>query len=296
MIKLSGIFPPVPTAFDPDENLAVDKMRDNLRRLSKFDLAGFLILGSNGEKVMLSEREQREVLDSARAAITQNKLMLAGTGEQSTRATIDLTKAAAASGADAALVLNPSYYRGQMTAQALIAHYSEVADASPIPVIVYNMPACSGLDLTADIVIQLSRHSNIVGIKDSGGNISKIAEIVRGAEPGFQVLAGSASFLLPALSVGAVGGVLALANIAPRQCIEVLSSYHRGDLEKAREVQFSLIPLNQAITATGGVPALKAAMDHLGLYGGPSRSPLLPPDEDRLQAITRLLESHEIRI
>lgn len=296
MIKLDGIFPPIPTSFDLDENLAHDKLRSNLNRLTQFDLSGFLVLGSNGEKVMLSDAEKKQVFETAREAIPVDKLMLAGTGEQSTRATILLTNSAAECGADAALVLNPSYYKGLMSKAALVEHYQKVADASRIPIIIYNMPACSGLDLNAEIIIELAGHPNIIGIKDSGGNIVKLGSIVRATRPEFQVLAGSAGFLLAALAIGAVGGILALANIAPRQCLDIYRNYLKNDLEKARQVQLKMIPVNTAITSAGGVPALKAAMDHLGLYGGPSRKPILPVSESVKESLFRLLAENNVRL
>ena len=296
MLNLNGVFPPIPTSFGPDEDLALDKIQDNIRRLSRYDLAGFLVLGSNGEKVMLSDNEKRQVFDAARAAIPRGKLMLAGTGEQSTRATIGQTRSAADAGADAALVLNPSYYRGLMTRAALVSHYTAVAEASPIPVIIYNMPACSGLDLTAEAVIELSSHPNIIGIKDSGGDITKMGEIVRGAEPDFQVLAGSAGFMLPALSVGAVGAIVALANIAPELCLALYRAFFDGDPDRARELQFRIIPLNRAVTSGGGVPALKTAMDCLGLYGGPARRPIQPLTAAEKAQLVVLLEENAIRL
>ena len=162
MLILNGIFPPLPTAFDTNEDLALDRFRDNIIKLSKYGLSGFLVLGSNGELVNLSEKEVREVYAAAREAIPKDRIMLAGTGAQSTRQTIGLVRAAVRSGADAALVLNPSYYRGLMTGDALIAHYHEVADASQIPVIVYNMPANSGLDMDAETIVKIAMHENLI--------------------------------------------------------------------------------------------------------------------------------------
>ena len=209
MLKLNGIFPPLPTAFDANEDLAPEKIKSNILKLSQFDLSGFLILGSNGELVCLSEQEKIKVYEAAREAIPASKIMLAGTGGQSTRETIRITKAAAKAGADAALVLNPFYYKGLMTKDALIYHYHSVAESSDIPVIIYNMPANSGLDMNQDIIAAIADHPNIIGLKDSGGNVTKMGDIKRMCNPGFQILAGSAGFLLPALSIGAVGGILA---------------------------------------------------------------------------------------
>lgn len=292
MLKLNGIFPPLPTPFEKNENFAPGKLCDNIVHLSRYNLSGFLVLGSNGELVNLSEKEIHEVYATAREAIPSDKIMLAGTGGQSTRETIKNTKAAAASGADAALVLNPYYYKGQMTQEALIAHYWSVADASTLPVIIYNMPANSGLDMNAETIVKISGHENIIGLKDSGGNVVKMGDIKRMAKPGFQLLAGSAGFLLPALTMGAIGGILALANIAPEKCLGVYHDFLSGNMESAQKKQLELIPVNAAVTSKWGVPALKAAMDYMGLYGGPARQPLLPVEETiRLQVID-LMDKH----
>ncbi len=289
MVKLDGIFPPIPTAFDSNEDLSLNKLQDNLKWFDRFDLSGYLILGSNGEMVMLTEVEKHEVYEAARSAIPPNKLMLAGTGGQSTRETIRLTKRANYAGADAVLVLNPSYYKNLMTKDALVRHYHEVGDASNVPVIIYNMPACSGLDMSAEVIIEISQHENIIGLKDSGGNLTKMGEILQIAKSDFQVLAGSAGFLLPALSIGAVGGILALANIAPQQCIDIYLNYLGGNLNMARKIQNRMIPINNAITSGGGIPALKTAMDHLGLYGGSVRRPILPMTSEGKEQLIKFL-------
>lgn len=293
-IDLKGIFPPLPTAFDDQENLALDKMQANILALSKYDLAGFLVLGSNGELVHLSEEEKIEVYQGCRKAIPKDKLMIAGTGGQTTRETIRLSIAAANAGADAVLVLNPFYYKGLMTTDALVAHYHAVADACPIPVIIYNMPANSGLDMNADQILAIADHPNIVGLKDSGGNITKIADIIARAKPGFQVLAGSAGFLLSAFTVGAVGGILALANIAPQQCIDIHQHFQNKDIDKARKLQAAMIPVNIAVTARWGVPALKTAMHSLGLYGGMARKPIQAINKDVKEQLLALLKQNEI--
>lgn len=283
-LQLEGIYPPIPTPFDEKGQIAVNALKDNLAFLGGYDLRGFVVMGSNGEYVMLSEKEKILLMETARAAIPSDKLMIAGTGCQSTAETIDLTRKAAEIGADAALVITPSYYRKAMTPEALSVHFRAVADASPIPVILYNMPANTGIDLEADTIAALARHPNIIGIKDSGGNIVKMGDIRRMAGPDFQVMAGSAGFLLPALTVGAVGGVLALANIAPVQCIGIHWYFLEGNHPDALDLQVRMIPVNSAVTARWGIPALKAAMDFLGLYGGPVRPPLMPlPEETRKQ-------------
>lgn len=289
-LSFSGIFPPLPTAFDNNENLLPDKIRFNIGKLSGYDLSGILILGSNGEQVMLSEKEKIAAIEAAREALPAGRILLAGTGCQSTRETISLTRAAAASGADAVLVLNPFYYKGNMNQAELVRHYFDVADASPVPVLVYNMPANTGMDMTARMIIAMSEHPNIVGLKESGGNVVKMGEVLGNAKPGFQVLAGGAGFLLPALAMGAVGGILASANIAPDHCLEIYRSFIAGELTRAKELQHKIIPLNSAVTSRWGVPALKAAMDLLGLYGGHVRRPLLPADENMREQLKEVMQ------
>ena len=286
---LRGIFPPLPTSFDKDENLLPDRIIFNISRLLRYDLAGFLILGSNGEQVMLSDSEKIKAIAAAREALPPGKILLAGTGCQSTRETIALTRAAANEGADAVLVINPFYYKNSMNTDELVKHYFAVADASPVPVLVYNMPGNTGIDMPAPAIIAMAAHPNIAGLKESGGNVVKMGEVLRNVKPDFQVLAGGAGFLLPALAMGAVGGVLASANIAPQHCLDILGAYSGGDNGRARHLQQRIIPLNTAVTARWGVPALKAAMDHLGLFGGHVRRPLLPVREEQRQQLIDLL-------
>ncbi|MDZ7738660.1 MAG: dihydrodipicolinate synthase family protein [Bacteroidales bacterium] len=290
MLKLNGLYPPLPTSFDKGGELDGGKITENIKTLCSHGLAGILVLGSNGEMVMLDDDEKKKAYNVARKAIPRDKLMIAGTGAQSTRQTIKLSLMASEAGADAVLVLSPSYYKGQMNRKALVQFYHEVAASSPVPVIIYNMPSNSGLDMDADTILESSTHDNIIGIKDSGGNLVKMASIIKNAKEGFQVLAGSAGFLLPALSIGAVGGILALANIAPELCLNIYNSFLNGEAEKAKEYQLRAVDINTAVTRKGGVPALKAAMDHLGMYGGPVRSPLLPLDDESRKQLITLIE------
>jgi 4-hydroxy-2-oxoglutarate aldolase len=211
-------------------------------------------------------------------------------------ATISLTQQAADAGADAALVVTPNFYDGKMSPDALIAYYIAVADASPIPVLLYNVPKFTHVDMAATTVAHTVRHPNIVGIKDSSGNITKLADTVRLAQAavassggGFDVLAGSAGFLFAALSVGAVGGVVALSNIAPQQCIDIYTLFQEGRWDEAAGLQRRMVPVNAAITATYGVAGLKAALDMLGFYGGPVRAPLLDLGKEGCQALHQIL-------
>jgi 4-hydroxy-2-oxoglutarate aldolase len=272
---LRGILPPIPTPFDGDGAFARDRLRDNLRVWGRHPLAGYVVLGSNGEGVLLSPEERLDVLRAAREDIPGDRWMIAGTGCQSTRETVELTRQAKRIGADAALVLPPSYYRARMTREALLRHYADVADAADIPILIYNMPACTGIDLDADTVVALAERRSIVGIKDSGGDVVKMAAIREALGPEFRIFAGSAGFLLAALAVGAVGGILALANIAPAECLGIEREFAAGRVAAAAEIQRRMVAPNVAVTQRWGVAGLKKAMDLLGLYGGPVRGPLM---------------------
>lgn len=277
--QLVGVMPPVPTPFDEKSEIAPNKFEENLAQLARHSLSGFVILGSNGEYVYLDEEEKVAIFKAARRAIPKDKLFIAGTGAEATRTALRLTKIAAEAGADAAIVITPAYYKPAMTKEAMIRHFTTLADASPIPIILYNMPAYAGIDLSADTVLQLAEHPNIIGLKESSGNLIKISEITRGIaerELDFAVMAGSASFLQPAVMMGASGGVLAAANVAPELCIAIYDACQQGQIEESRRLQQNILPLNAAITTRFGVAGLKFIMDKMRLYGGPVRSPLLP--------------------
>jgi 4-hydroxy-2-oxoglutarate aldolase len=294
-IELDGIYPPVPTFFEADEGLDLATLRTHVERLRQKGITRFVALGSNGEAVHLDDPERRAVITAMREAAGRETQILAGAGIDSTRATIELCRLAAECGADAALVLPPHYYRSRMTVRVLQAHYQTVADASPIPVVIYNMPGnAAGLDIDADTAIALSLHPNIAGMKDSSGNIAKMAEIVAGAREGFKVLAGSAGFLLPALVVGATGAIAALANIAPKECLRLHAFADEGKLEAARELQARLVPVNAAVTSGFGVAGLKAALQFVAHYGGEPRRPLAPLDERERVHLRSLLTQADL--
>lgn len=286
-LSLHGCFPPIPTPFDAQGKLALDRLAENLETWKKTPLRGFVVLGSNGEAVHLTEGEKREVFRTSGACIGPNHLFIAGTGCQATRETLDLTEKAAALGAQAAMVFTPHYYKGKMDHRALVHHYTFLADRSPVPIILYNVPASTGVDMGAETLVALAQHPNIVGLKESSGNIVKISQVVAGAPKSFQVLAGSGSFLLPALVMGAVGGVMALASVTPHRLQEIIDRFLAGDLPRAREIQLGLLEANAAVTSRYGIPGLKAALDACGMYGGPVREPLLPLGADPLEEIRR---------
>ncbi|MCX6094934.1 MAG: dihydrodipicolinate synthase family protein [Candidatus Bipolaricaulota bacterium] len=293
-VDLKGILPPIPTPFDERDTFARERLHDNIHAWNRHALAGYVVLGSNGEGVLLSPRERLDVLRAAREDIPADRWMIAGTGCPSTRETIELTRDAAKIGADAALVLPPSYYRGRMTREALVRHYASVADAAGIPILIYNMPACTGIDLDAETIVALAAHPSVIGIKDSGGDVTKLGAIRAALGPEFRVFAGSAGFLLPALAVGAAGGVVALANIAPAECLAIYEAFVSGHIDAAREVQLRMIPVNAAVTSRWGVAGLKAAMDLLGRYGGPVRGPLLALTQCEIAELSAILERADL--
>jgi len=293
-LSLKGVFPPIPTPFDSEGNVALDALADNLQRWNQYDLAGYVVLGSNGEAVYLTDDEKTRVLETAREAIPADKLMIAGTGCESTQQTIATTLMAADAGADAALVLTPHYYRGGMTGESLLRHYASVAEASPIPIMLYNVPKFTNIDMDAATIAQASRHPNIVGVKDSSGNIAKLSDIVRLASTDFQVLAGTGGFFFAGLSLGAVGGVLALANVAPQESIDIHRLHGTGQWDKAADLQRRMLPVNAAVTSRFGIPGLKVALDMLGYYGGPVRSPLMDLDEEGRQALRGILSEAQL--
>lgn len=286
-----GIYPPLPTFFDEQDELDLMTLRLHIQRLAGTGLAGYVIMGTNGEAVHLATEERSQVIEAARDAAGEEVPILAGCGEQSTRATIANCLQAARSGANAALVLPPFYYKGRMDSHALIAHYRAVADDSPLPVVIYNMPASTGgLDLDASTICTLAEHPNIIGVKDSAGNMVKLSQIYSETPSRFRVFAGSAGYLLPALAVGAVGAVAALANVFPREVCRLQELFNAGKIEEARLLQARLAPANTAVTATYSVPGLKAALELTAGYGGRPRPPLLPltaPERERLAEILR---------
>src|SRR6266704_1478489 len=276
-IILEGIYPPLPTFFDTHEDLDLDTYSQHISRLAEKGITGYVVMGSNGEAVHLSSDERAQVIKAARQAAGPQAQIIAGCGEQATRATIRNCEQAARNDADIALILPPFYYKGRMDNAALIAHYRTVADNSPLPLLIYNMPGnTAGLDLNAATICTLADHPNIIGVKDSAGNMAKLAQIVAETPAHFSVFAGSAGYLLPALVVGAVGAIAALANIFPREVCLVQELYEAGEWEEARLLQARLIPANTAVTATYSVPGLKAALEITAGYGGRPRSPLQP--------------------
>ncbi|MCL5962721.1 MAG: dihydrodipicolinate synthase family protein [Chloroflexi bacterium] len=292
-MPLRGVYPPIPTPFDDDGEVAYDRLKENLQKWSETPLAGFVVLGSNGEFVYLTESEKLNVVSAALEVVPQGKKVIAGTGAESTRETVAMTRKVADLGCHAAIVVTPHYYKPRMDSAALINHYLTVAESSPIPIVLYSMPTFTGVDPDASTIIKLAEHPNIIGVKESG-NVVKLAEVIRSVSPSFNVLAGSGSFFYPSLALGAAGGVLAMANVAPREAVGIYEAFLRGDHQKARELQLRMLPVNAAVTSRLGIPALKAALDMLGYYGGEPRSPLLPLQDEQKENLRGILRQAEL--
>ena len=288
-IDLNGIFPPVTTPF-MDDKVAYDKLASNIEKYGQTGLKGIVVLGSNGEYVSLSEEEKRKVVETVVQATPDHMSVIAGTGCESTRETIRLTADCAAAGAHAALVVTPHYFGGKMSDAALIKHFTTVADHSPIPILLYNVPQFTHVNLTVNVVAQLSGHPNIIGIKDSTGNVIQLGEFLHQVDADFRILVGTASALYGALTLGCVGGVLALANVTPETCVKIHGLVQAGDFEAARQIQLKMIPVNKAVTATFGIAGLKTALDLLGYFGGEPRAPLLPSSDETKTAVENTLK------
>ncbi len=286
---LHGIFPPIPTPF-VDGKVACDRLADNIARWNTTGLRGYVAFGSNGEYVYLSEQEKLEVVKTVVQSAAPGMKVIAGTGCESTWQTIELTNACAKLGAHAALVVTPFYYGGRMNEAALFRHFTAVADQAAVPVLIYNVTKFTNINVGVGLVARLSQHPNIIGIKDSNGNVSSLGEMIATVDKDFSVLVGTAGALFGALTLGAAGGVLALANVAPEVCVQIQALLEQGHIEAARTMQLRLLPVNTAVTATYGVPGLKAALDLLGYFGGDPRPPLLPASEKERGEIREILK------
>jgi 4-hydroxy-2-oxoglutarate aldolase len=270
--RLSGVFAPITTPFHEQGDLLLDKLASNIQRLNQSRLRGYLVLGTNGEFRSLSGHEQMEVLKTVVKTASSGKVIMAGTGAESTKVSIELCHQAAEIGAHYGSLITPFFFAKKMTDKALIQHFVQVADQSPIPVLLYNNPGVTGVTISTAVIKEVSSHPKIVGMKDSSpGNLSAY---ILNANPGFSLLAGSANFFFTGLLMGAVGGVLSLADAFPEPCCKLYDLGVNGQLKEGRELQFQLMELNQKVSGKFGVAGVKVAMDFAGFYGGPPRSPL----------------------
>lgn len=288
MKKLYGIMPPIATPFLNDE-IAFDKLAENLSKWNKTDLSGYVVMGSNGESVFLTREEKLKLVEAVKKNIPDEKLLIAGTGSDSVRDTISLTNDSAKRGADYALILTPSFYKSEMKPAAYVKYFFAVADKTNIPVIIYNVPKFTGVDIEPETVAQLAKHPNIVGIKNSAENLRQTAELVSMTGKDFATITGTGSVLYTSLTVGAIGGILALANIAPNESVKIQKLVEEGNHSEALKLQQRMLPVNKAITARYGVAGLKAALDMLGYFGGEPRLPLSPLQDSDKELLKNIL-------
>lgn len=292
-MEISGIFPALTTPYREDGSIAPELFAKNITRYDRTGLSGYVVLGSTGESVMLSAAEGLSLLAAAKEAAAPGKLLIAGTGAESTAATITKTKRAAEFGYHVALVKTPYYYKPAYKAETFIRHYRSVADASPIPVLLYSVPIFTGVALDTPEILALSEHPNIIGIKDSSGVIQRVVEVASLAGPSFRVLTGGAAVLYPALAAGAKGAILALASALPERCVAIYESWKSGRHAEALSQQQELAQASKIIVSEAGIGGLKYAMDVRGYHGGVPRLPLPAPSDAKKQQIHKLVTEFE---
>ena len=290
-MNLAGVFAPLPTPFDEQDRADTARLRKALARWVTTPLTGFVVLGSNGEAVLMDDFESDRVIVAAREAVPRGRPLIIGTGRESTQAAIKAARRAAEHGADAVLVRTPGFFKNQMTTDAFVRHYTAVADASPVPVLLYNFTALTGVNLLPAAVSRLATHPNIVGMKESGGDVAVIADLVNGTPKGFNVLAGTTGTFYAALCVGAIGGILAVACVLPDACVRLFELTKAGKHDEARDLQRQLMPITRLLGQAHGVPGLKAALTIAGYDVGLPRPPLAPIDDSAMDAIRAALDA-----
>lgn len=277
MLRLNGIMPPITTPFDHEGQIYKAKVRYNVEKWNMVKLAGYVVCGSTGESVFLTTEEKVMLWGLVAEAAASDRLLLAGTGVESVQETVWLTNKAAEMGYKAAMVRTPHYYKNLVNnADAQYLYFASVADRTKIPIMIYNWPQATGVDIPAEAVARLSEHPNIIAIKESSGNMEKVLRMLREVKKGFQVLVGSAPTLAPSLQVGATGAVLAFANAAPYACITIWEAHRTREFDAAMDWQHRIGHPAHLVTTKYGIPGLKYAMDLNGYYGGPCRLPLSP--------------------
>jgi len=288
-INLNGVLLPTTTPFNDDESVDSSALTRNINKWNQTGITGYVLLGSTGERVNLDEREFLEAIETAREAVPETLSFIVGAGQQGTRGTIAEINSAAKAGAEAVLVITPNYYRPAITQEALIAHYTAVADTAKIPVILYSMPDLTGIKIEPETAAQLSEHANIIGIKDSSNDVAKFRETVAKCRGDFAVMIGNGTVFADALRAGARGGILAVGCVVPELCLEIYRAVRAGQDDRATELQNRLTPLARAVTKTYGIGGLKAAMEMVGYAGGAVRAPLTRASAEAGAEIAQLL-------
>lgn len=276
-MKLQGIYPPIASPFDHNGDLWKVKVQHNVDKWNRTGLAGYVVCGSTGESVLLTEQEKIQLWEWVAEYAAPEKLLIAGTGMESVRETVSLTNRAAEIGYKAVMVRTPHYYKNLINnSAAQMLYFRAVADQAKIPLIIYNWPQATGIDIAPEAVAELSHHPNIIAVKESSGNLEKVMQMIRDVKPGFNVLVGSAPTLAPSFAVGATGAILAFANAAPYATICIWEAHRTREPEAAMDWQNRISRASQLVTSKYGIPGLKHAMDLMGYYGGPPRLPLTP--------------------
>lgn len=289
----TGIYPALTTPFE-NGNLSTSKFTNNIEKYNGYDFSGYVVLGSTGETVLLDDRERISLVKTMCDIVPKGKKVIAGTGRESLRATIDFTNSIGKLGVDAALIITPSFYGGQMTAQVLTDYYKRVADNVNVPVLLYNVPKYTGVQLPLETILETMEHPNIAGVKDSSGNLGYFEEIVSNCPEDYSILQGSGSLIYLSLVIGGSGGILALSDMAPGETTGLYKSFINGDLDSAKAIQLKVAPVNNKIVGSFGVAGIKCALDKLGFIGGDPRPPLKPVGDELRKTIHSILDKAEI--
>jgi 4-hydroxy-2-oxoglutarate aldolase len=295
-IDLTGLLLPVTTPFKVDEDMDLAGLTANLQRWNGSGVNGYVALGSTGERANLDEREYLQVIETARRATPETLTFIAGAGQQSTRGTISEVKRAAESGADAVLVITPSFYRSAITQAALIDYYLSVADAAEIPVLLYSMPDLTGITIEPETAARLCQHPNIIGMKDSSNDVERFKRTVQMVDQDFAMMIGNGTVFADALRAGARGGILAVGCCAPEICLEIFRAFQANENDRATQLQHRLTPLARAVTKTYGIGGLKTAMEMAGYVGGHVRAPLRCPNAEARAEIKQLLGAAAVAV
>jgi len=290
MMNLNGIIPPLTTPFI-DGEVAYEKLKENINIYNKTDLSGYVLLGSYGETFFINQQEKLKIMETARKETPPERTLIAGVNLESTKEAIKFVNQIAGIGSDAAMISTPCYYKGAMTEDALHRHFWQIAEEAAIPILVYNMPRFTGINLSPDLIINLSEHPNIAGAKDSSGNLTQMEEVVNQVSNDFHYLLGAATILYAGLTLGASGGIVAPADVLPQEFCNLYKETINGNHDTARQLQMKLVSISKALTVTYGIAGGKAAMDMMGYFGGLPRSPLLPLHDEGKKTIKKLLQN-----
>ena len=294
-LNLTGICLPLTTCFDANEQLDRNSLAANIRKWNSSGVLGYVILGSTGERVNLDEREYLQIVETARAEVPSSMNFIVGAGQQSAYATANEIRNAASAGADSVLVLTPYFYRSAITQETLRTFYTKVADASTVPVLLYSMPALTGIKIHPETIARLAEHPNIVGVKDSSNDLDGFRQTVELCSNEFAVLTGNGTVLLDALKRGATGGILAVGCAVPEVCVEIFRLFNQGQIDEAEMLQSKLTPFAAAVTTRFGIGGLKTALDMAGYTGGTVRAPLPMPNEHQREEIQQLLNEVQFK-